>query len=183
MLEHRSFYYLRHGQTEWNLSGRAQSQQDVELNATGRAQAASAIPKLLQTGITAICVSPLKRALETASIISAALQIPTLVVDDLKEACWGECEGARKGAWFEQWKAGVTPVGAEPFDEFIGRGLRGLNTALESGERVLIVAHGGTYWAVESATGVRLEEDAPNCTPIYHSAPSQKGSRWILNAL
>jgi probable phosphoglycerate mutase len=183
MLKNRSFYYLRHGQTEWNLSGRAQGQQDLELNATGRSQAASAIAKLLRTGITAICVSPLKRALETASIIGAALQVPTLVVDDLKEACWGECEGSLKGAWFEKWKAGVTPAGAEPFVEFLGRGLRGLNTALGSGERVLIVAHGGTYWAVGSAIGVRLEEDVPNCTPIYHSAPSQKGSPWTLNAL
>jgi len=65
MLKNRSFYYFRHGQTEWNLSGRAQGQQDLELNATGRSQAASAIPKLLRTGITEICVSPLKRALDS----------------------------------------------------------------------------------------------------------------------
>jgi len=177
-LANRAFYYLRHGQTDWNLGGRAQGQTDVGLNDHGKAQASSAVPKLIRRGITAVCASPLRRARETASIIGNELRVPIHIVDDLKEASWGECEGMLKGSWFEEWKDGVTPADAEPFDLFIARALRGLNTALALGERVLVVAHGGTYWAVERATGIPIGHDLSNCTPVYHEPPSTPMHRW-----
>ena len=36
------FYFLRHGETEWNRTGRTQGQLDAPLNETGRAQASRA---------------------------------------------------------------------------------------------------------------------------------------------
>ena len=32
-------YYLRHGETEWNVGGRLQGRRDIPLNARGRSQA------------------------------------------------------------------------------------------------------------------------------------------------
>jgi probable phosphoglycerate mutase len=34
----RILYYLRHGETDWNVEGRLQGQRDIPLNARGRAQ-------------------------------------------------------------------------------------------------------------------------------------------------
>lgn len=184
MLRTKPFYYLRHGQTNWNLEHRAQGQQDVPLNEAGRAQAAHALPKLFAKGITTIISSPLRRAKETASILAESLGIPVVVIDSLKEASWGECEGLPKGEWFSLWRSGANnPANAEPYDEFLMRALTGLNMALEYPGPVLIVAHGGTYWAVERATQFELSEDVPNCTPVFHDPPLTAGSHWRVEIL
>ncbi len=183
IMMHQPFYYLRHGQTEWNLEHRAQGQKNVELNNTGRAQAEEAIPKLVNKGIVTICSSPLKRAHETASIIGKALGIPIVIVDDLKEASWGECEGQQKGSWFLNWKKGITPTNAEPYSNFLLRALKGMNIALECTGPILVVAHGGTYWAVEKETKILLGEDVPNCTPVFHQPPSTARTHWSIEVL
>jgi broad specificity phosphatase PhoE len=184
MLKHRPFYYLRHGQTDWNLEHRAQGQQDVDLNDTGRAQAEAAVLGLLDKGIATICCSPLKRARETASILGKALGVPIVIVEDLKEANWGVREGEYRGAWFSEWRSGaVTPARAEPYDAFLLRALQGINTALECTGPVLIVAHGGIYWAVEKETEIPLGDAVPNCTPVFHEPPSSGRPRWSVEVL
>jgi broad specificity phosphatase PhoE len=183
MLHPKPFYYLRHGQTDWNLEHRAQGQQDVALNETGRMQTHQALAKLQGKEIASICCSPLVRAHESASIIGDALSLPVVVVDDLKEAAWGVFEGQKKGVWLERWKKGETPAGAEPYDAFIERALRGVNAALLHPAPVLIVAHGGTYWAIEQQTGSAQADDIPNCTPVRHLPPTQPQTGWLVEAL
>jgi probable phosphoglycerate mutase len=183
MLRAVPFYYLRHGQTDWNLEHRAQGQQDVELNDMGRMQARQAAARLQGEEIATICCSPLCRARESASIIATALSLPVVVVDDLKEANWGPFEGRRKGAWFEHWKEGESLEGAEPYDAFLQRALRGINSALEEQAPVLIVAHGGTYWAVERHTRTSLDDDIQNCLPVLHLPPTQGRKAWSIKAL
>ena len=68
---------VRHGQTENNLRSAYSGVTDVELNATGREQAAAAGERLKALcgdgGADGIYSSPLKRASETASIVCGAL--------------------------------------------------------------------------------------------------------------
>ncbi|MEM7172067.1 MAG: histidine phosphatase family protein [Pseudomonadota bacterium] len=183
MLTRKPFFYLRHGQTDWNLANRAQGQTDVPLNATGKAQARDAVAGLRQCSITSIFSSPLQRALETAEVFQKALNLPLQVIDDLKESNWGDREGLPKDGWFEDWLGGAVPNGAESLESFLQRALGGLNLALSAPGPVLIVAHGGTYWAVERFAPFHRAWDLPNACPVQHIPPSKGAPEWRRNEL
>src|SRR5438067_11542 len=80
----RTFYYLRHGETDWNREHRAQGHNDIPLNETGVAQAYAAVPALARCGIATVCTSPLARARRTAEIVNETLGRPLVVIDALK---------------------------------------------------------------------------------------------------
>jgi len=56
------FWFLRHGETDWNAQGISQGNVDIPLNATGIAQARAAAERLRNRGIATIVASPLSRA-------------------------------------------------------------------------------------------------------------------------
>ncbi len=66
-------YLARHGQTAYNLEGRFQGQQQIPLDATGRAQAAELAERALAYDFAALWCSPLLRARETADIVAARI--------------------------------------------------------------------------------------------------------------
>jgi hypothetical protein len=68
---------LRHGETDWNSTGRLQGCEDIELNAVGREQAVQVAGYLEKEPWDIIISSPLKRAYETARIIAMRLSIIT----------------------------------------------------------------------------------------------------------
>ena len=175
------FYYLRHGETDWNAEGRFQGRTEVPLNARGLAQARTARDVLAGAGFATICCSPQLRARETAAIVNEALGRPLVIIDDLAECCLGEREGQLKGEWYPEWKAGRTPHGDEPYCDFLVRALRGINRALEQDGPVLIVAHGGTYIPVRDHFGLG-EIELRNCVPFRHDPPSD-GTRWRVAPL
>lgn len=184
MLKPVPFYYMRHGETEWNRIGRTQGQLDVELNETGLAQARAASERLVGLGIVTICASPLKRALRTAEIQAEALGLPIEIVDELKECGLGEMEGQPRTDWFEDWRAGrYVPKGAETIEGFIARGLRAVNAALERSGPVLIVAHGGIYWSIKRHTGITEIHGNTNAVPVRHDPPEGDDGAWRCAAL
>jgi len=63
-------FLIRHGQTELNLEGRYQGSMDTELTSVGIRQAKLAKKYLSMVIFSSIYSSPLKRALNTASIIA-----------------------------------------------------------------------------------------------------------------
>jgi probable phosphoglycerate mutase len=74
-------YFVRHGETDWNREQRYQGQRDVELNATGRGQAArngrALAAELGEARLTvAYVASPLLRARKTMEIVRAELGLP-----------------------------------------------------------------------------------------------------------
>jgi broad specificity phosphatase PhoE len=94
------FYFIRHGETDWNAQGRLQGQHDIPLNALGRRQAAEAGQKLRDLRLPAQSmpwlVSPLSRTRETAEIAREAIGLdPRLYERDdrLKELTFGAWEG------------------------------------------------------------------------------------------
>lgn len=86
-------YIVRHGQTDWNLEGRYQGHKDIELNSKGILQAEKIKVKLKDKNFSKVFSSPLKRAYQTAQIISH----DDIIIDDrLIERCNGELEGKLK---------------------------------------------------------------------------------------
>ncbi len=62
-------YIVRHGQTDWNKLSKMQGKIDVPINEIGKNQAQNLKDKLSSINFDICFCSPLKRTLETASII------------------------------------------------------------------------------------------------------------------
>ena len=62
---------VRHGETEWNATGRIQGHLDVGLNERGRLQAEAVAERLAGEIFSALYSSDLKRSIETAEAIGA----------------------------------------------------------------------------------------------------------------
>lgn len=86
-------YLARHGQTEWNTTGRRQGRLDSPLTPHGTAQAHRNAQLLTNEGIDAIFSSPLGRARRTATIIGTHLDLTIRVLDDLAEIDHGLWSG------------------------------------------------------------------------------------------
>lgn len=177
-LHRQTFFFLRHGETDWNRIGLVQGQVNMPLNGTGLAQARAARETLRHQNIRTICTSPLDRAALTADIVASGLHVPVKEIDGLTECSFGEREGHPKGAWYDAWRAGDTPRGAERFSHFMERALDGINEALRHSGPVLIVAHGGIYWAIERFAGLARRERIPNGVPLFHCPPPKPLLPW-----
>jgi len=86
-------YLIRHGETEWALSGRHTGRTDIELTANGEDQALQLGKHLPGIEFAHVFSSPLKRALQTCHLvgINQALEIDS----DLAEWDYGDYEGQR----------------------------------------------------------------------------------------
>ena len=184
MLIHRPFYFLRHGETDWNASGRAQGQADIPLNSKGVAQAREAAAIAKGLGIATICASPLSRAYETARLSAEASGLSITVVNDLRECSFGEAEGRQRGTWISDfWQKGIVPEGGETYPDFLERTLRGINAALEMEGPVLIVAHAGVYRNVLHHAQLPPQGVMPNAVPIRHEPPRADMPGWAAEVL
>ena len=87
----QQIYLIRHGETEWSLSGAHTGSTDIPLTEKGRQQAA-ALGKFLSTRKFAIVLaSPLSRALETCRL--AGYGDAAQIDPDLREWSYGDYEG------------------------------------------------------------------------------------------
>ena len=93
------FWFLRHGETDWNAQRLSQGKTDIPLNGNGLRQAERAARTLTGTTITTIVASPLSRARVTAETVAARLGLPVQLDDELREVNFGEQEGHPMGDW------------------------------------------------------------------------------------
>ena len=101
------FYFVRHGQTVWNVENKICGSTDIELTELGHQQAIETGKKILEEGIRAdeILYSPLVRAAETARHISEITGIPARAEERLREQNFGKYEAtARNGEEFVKAK-------------------------------------------------------------------------------
>ena len=99
MLPHVPFYFLRHGETDWNRRRVMQGHTDIALNDAGIRQAQDIAPAVARLPIKTICTSSLGRAWRTAEIVNGN-NVPLVVIDSLKECGFGVYEGQdSNGSW------------------------------------------------------------------------------------
>jgi broad specificity phosphatase PhoE len=84
---------VRHGQTDENVSGRISGQGPAPLNGRGQEQAQLAAQVLAPLNVTRLVSSPVVRALQTAAILDAHLQLGIEEEPDLREVGYGDWEG------------------------------------------------------------------------------------------
>lgn len=162
------FWFLRHGETDWNARGLSQGNVDIPLNPTGLAQARSAAELMRNRGVRTIISSPLSRALVTAEIAGRALGLPVEIDDGLREVAFGTQEGQPMTEWFARWIAGEwTPEGAETFAALRQRAVAAVNRAIALPSPVLIVAHGALFRALRAAMGMEPNVRTRNAVPFW----------------
>jgi probable phosphoglycerate mutase len=176
-----AFWFLRHGETDWNAQGISQGNVDIPLNAVGLAQARAAAPLLRNRGIATIVASPLSRARVTAEIVAEDLHLPVRIDPGLREVAFGVQEGQQMSDWFADWVAGVrTPEGAESFPALRRRAADAINRAIALPPVVLVVAHGAFFRALRAAMGLEINVRTRNAVPIF-CEPTPTG--WELHGL
>src|SRR5262249_59367652 len=97
---------LRHGQSQWNLENRFTGWVDVPLSSKGEEEARAAGEKLRGRRIDLLYTSPLKRAIDTATIALEAAGItppPTVRDAALNERMYGDLQGLNKAEAARRW--------------------------------------------------------------------------------
>ena len=141
-------YYIRHGETDWNVAGRLQGRRDVPLNARGRAQ-----------------------AVHCGDILRDLFGLPSegyRVEPQLAEIAFGDWEGftiaqlhsrdPQRIAAREQDKWHFVPPGGESYKLVSGR-MRDLYESLS--RDTVAVAHGGTARGLMAHLGIAKPAAAP----------------------
>lgn len=143
---------VRHGETDWNASGRLQGATDIPLNNIGIQQAKECGEFLKSTEWDVIITSPLKRAKRTAEIIHENLiDVPLIEMDDFSERCFGDAEGMRPDERQAVYPDRNYP-NQEEMESFIERimtGIKKVNQEYSNG-KVLLVAHGAVINSILS---------------------------------
>jgi len=149
----QKIFLIRHGQTEWNLKGKTQGKQDSNLTEKGINDAKLLAKRLMEEHIDVIYSSTLKRAKDTAKIISDELYMPILYDDGLVELNYGEWEGLtieeirakypeELDNWFNRPHLAIFPMGEE-LQKAQERIVRTFNNIVNSNKdkNILIVGH------------------------------------------
>jgi broad specificity phosphatase PhoE len=163
-----TLYFVRHGETDWNLAQRYQGQRDIPLNAAGRAQAARngralALALGRNAGALHYVASPLVRARETMEIMRREIGLPPAgyrTDDRLREINYGHWEGELWGelpvkdaqgfAAREADKWGWQPQGGESYRALSERVAGWLG---EIERDVVVAAHGGVMRVLRGLSG------------------------------
>ena len=157
-----AWYLVRHGETEWNRTGRIQGQIDTPLSHHGRIQSAALGERLSDAPLTAVYASDLSRTMETAKLITAGSGCEVTQTPELREFSYGEWEGmtiaeieAQAPERLERRLKGrnedfAGPGGENTYD-VLERVRRFHEQALQrhrAGDNLLVVAHGGSLRAL-----------------------------------
>jgi len=146
--------FIRHGQTEWNVTGRYQGQSDVQLSEEGRQQAVKLAENFPVEKVDAIYASDLQRAMVTAETIAKRFGLSVQAELAFRELSFGDWEGLTYQQIVDKWEDAMANFlqhpdileipGGESFPAVQQRAVTRLNDLIEKhdGQTIVIVAHG-----------------------------------------
>ena len=152
-------YFVRHGQTIWNVEKRFQGLSDSPLTELGITQAKLLGEKLKDIKFDKFYSTSLKRANDTANYIKGNRKQEVEIFDDFVEISMGDMEGIKqedfkklypeqvKNFFFNQLEYNPSSFKGESFIEVRERVAKGLEKFIKLNqdyERVLVVSHGAT---------------------------------------
>jgi broad specificity phosphatase PhoE len=180
---------VRHGEIDANVNKVYAGRSDDPLNATGRSQSLAAGRQLDDKGIVAIYSSPLRRTMETATIIGDHIACAPKAIESFNELLMGPWEGlseaevaARYPDELAIWSARPAELripGRETLQELQQRalaGVREIQRGWADSARVAVVTHVAVIRALLLwAEGRNLNEykqvHVPNAAPIEIDLP------------
>lgn len=148
-------YFVRHGQTWWNVENKICGATDIGLTPKGHEQAIETGKLIVEQGIRAdeILYSPLIRAADTAAHIAEITGLPLRAEPRLTEQAFGCYEGTpRHGAEFEEAKKSfVCRYGTGESMLHLAQRVYNLLDELRGQEQTyILVAHNGIARVVHS---------------------------------
>lgn len=133
-----NIYVLRHGQTVLNVQGKFQGRIDTELTEVGISQVKKSETELKKINFDMVFVSPLKRAIDTAKIITdKELTIDSRII----ERSFGSLEGNDS---IPDYEDRINEFGIEPLEDIkkrVNNFLDEIKEKYADKENILIVTH------------------------------------------
>lgn len=140
----RELWLIRHGETEWTISGAHTGRTDIPLTERGRERAQAIRDYLDGRKFSLVLTSPLERARETCRI--AGYGDVAILDADLCEWNYGDYEGLKTAEIRQQqpewrlWRDGVP--GGETIEQVAARAQRVIERSRAAGGSVALFAHG-----------------------------------------
>ncbi|UZD16677.1 histidine phosphatase family protein [Gallibacterium anatis] len=174
MQKNLTFYFLRHGRTEWNEKGLLQGQGDSALTEAGVAGALAAGKALEQIPFVAAYSSCLQRTIDTARYVIGDRQIPLFQHQGLNEQFFGKWEGIqideiRASQAFQNlvkypqaYDQNIKQYNqGEPFAKLAERSYKAIQDIIQVHQQgnILIVSHGHTLRLLLSLLGGHRWQD------------------------
>ncbi|GHF61807.1 phosphoglycerate mutase [Amycolatopsis bartoniae] len=193
----RRLVLWRHGETDYNAAGRMQGHLDSALTEVGWNQARFAVPALARFELELVIASDLRRATDTATVLTEAIGVPLRIDKRLRETHLGEWQGltgAEVDAAYpgdrDRWRVDATwaPPGGESRVEVAERAAEVVGDLVASDEpleTVLLAAHGGLITALTAGLLSLPVEAWPQLGGIRNChwvELSRRDGAWRLNA-
>ena len=151
---------IRHGETEWNLSGRWQGHADSPLSTRGIQQAEALGQRMLKETLDCFYSSDLERARHTSSLVGGPSERNPEFMESLRERDLGVLEGLTteemKVEYPQEYKSfrndgpEYQVPGGESFKQFYDRCSGALEevASRNPGKKIGVVTHGGFLGAI-----------------------------------
>jgi broad specificity phosphatase PhoE len=151
----------RHGETDYNATGRMQGHLDSQLTPTGWNQARFAVPALVRFEPDIVLTSDLRRATDTATVFTEASGVPLRIDKRLRETNLGKWQSLTTAEVEQGWPGGMAtwqsdatwapPDGESRVDVASRTGDVVAELDTEFDRTVLLCVHGGVIIALTAS--------------------------------